>query len=72
VIQLSPAGRGHRGGRTQKLAVPDKGAIKTGLERELRSPVEDCAGSLALKELMTNFSHTVGPLLVSVSILRNS
>jgi len=72
VIHLSPAGMGHRGGRTQKLAVTGKDAIKTGLERELRSPVEDCAGSLGTQELMTNFSHTVGPLFVSVSILRNS
>src|SRR5208282_6231710 len=42
-------------GAAQKLTVPGKGAIKTGLERELRSPVEDCAGSLGTQELMTNF-----------------
>ena len=62
----------HRGGRAHEFAILGEGAIKAGLERELRSPVEDCAGSLGTQELMTNFSHTVGPLFVSVSILRNS
>jgi len=28
MIQLSPAGMGHRGGRTQKLAVPGKGGLR--------------------------------------------
>ena len=45
----------HRGGRAQELAVPSKGPLETGLERELRMPVKNAAGALGTQKLMTNF-----------------
>src|SRR5208337_260628 len=55
MVELSPACMGHCGGRAQELAVPGEGAVKAGLESELRSPVELGAGALGAQELMTNF-----------------
>src|SRR5580658_2772556 len=44
----------HRGGYAHELAIPGERAIKAGLERELRSPVEYGASALGTQELMTN------------------
>src|ERR1039458_3755025 len=55
VSKLSPASMCHRGGRTQKLAIPGNGAVKAGLEREPRSPVEHGARALGAQKLMANF-----------------
>src|SRR5580693_262925 len=53
--QLSPTRMGHRRGCAQKFAVPGEGAIKAGVERELRPPVEHGAGAFSAQILMTNF-----------------
>ena len=45
----------HRGGCGQKLAVPGKGAIKTGLERESWSPIKNGAGPLSAEELEPDY-----------------